>query len=380
MKCLTWTVDWRSGGIAVVVGLTLATNQASPAQQRLRQRPAPSLNARLAVVPTLLSTDWLYLDPDGARQEPLVTEDIVYVPLRSGKVVALAQADGARLWESAPGVATTTKLYRLGDTLLACAASPAADGFLPGGIVRLLDLATGVVRREVQLPAPVTSRVVGDGRGLYVRLGTTEIAALDPQDFSRRWSVTGDFTEHLVYDGGTVFVGTATGALWALDAGDGRRLWSSVLGARPGPAAADGEMVYCGTAAGEVVAVGRTDGRCRWRRRTGAAVGAAPLLGQGQVIVASYDNFLYAFHPATGEMQWRQQMAGRLTSPPVWLTETTLAVAALDDPEITVVQVRDGRIVTRWRFASERIFSALQVWQGRVVVATERGIAVARLL
>ncbi|QUV99084.1 PQQ-binding-like beta-propeller repeat protein [Chloracidobacterium sp. MS 40/45] len=370
---------WRSGSIVLAVGLALVLSQMLVAQQRSRWRPAPSLNGRSAIAPTILSTDWLYLDPDSARQEPLVTERTVYVPLRTGKVVALARTDGARLWESAPGVATTAKLHRLGDALLACASRPAAEGSPPGGIVRLLDMTTGVVRREVTLPAPITSRVVEDGVRLYVRLGTAEIAALDPQDFSRRWSVAGDFTEHLAYAGGTVFVGTSAGALWALDAGDGRRRWACALGAPPGPAAVGGEMVYCGTSDGEVVAIGRADGRCRWRRRTGAAVMASPLIGRQQVLVASYDNFLYAFHPQTGELRWQQQMAGRLVSPPSWLTETTLAVAALDDREITVVQAPDGRIVARWQLASERIFSALHVEQGMVVVATERGIAAARL-
>ncbi len=370
---------WWGVHVVVVVGLVLAMSQMLAAQQRSRWRPAPPLNGRVAIAPTALSTDWLYLDPDSARQEPLVTENAVYVPLRQGKVVALARADGARLWESAPGVATTAKLYRLGDTLLACAVRPAADGSPPGGIVRLLDLTTGVVRREVTLPAPITSHVVSDGLWLYVRLGTTEIAALNPQDFSRGWSVTGDFTEHLAYAAGTVFVGTSTGALWALDAKDGRRRWACELGASPGPAAAGGEMVYCGTANGEVVALGRADGRLRWRRRTGAAVLTLPLIRHGQVLVASYDNFLYAFHPQTGETRWQQQMAGRLASSPVWLTETTLAVAALDDREITVVQAGDGRIVARWQLATERIFSALHVEQGMVVMATERGIAAVRL-
>ncbi|AEP12091.1 MULTISPECIES: outer membrane protein assembly factor BamB family protein [Chloracidobacterium] len=370
---------WRSTQVVVVVGLALALSQMLVAQQRLRWRPAPPLNGRVAIAPTTLPTDWLYLDPDSARQEPLVTENAVYVPLRTGKVVALARTDGARLWESAPGVATTAKLYRLGDALLACASSPAADGSPPGGIVRLLDLTTGVVRREVTLPAPITSQVVSDGLWLYVRLGTNEIAALNPQDFSRGWSVTGDFTEHLAYAAGAVFVGTSAGALWALDAKDGRRRWTCVLGATPGPAAAGEEMVYCGTSNGEVVAVRRADGRLRWRRRTGAAVMTPPLIRHGQVLVASYDNFLYAFHPQTGELRWQQQMAGRLASPPSWLTETTLAVAALDDSEITVVQVPDGRIVARWQLATERIFSVLHVEQGMVVMATERGIAAARL-
>jgi outer membrane protein assembly factor BamB len=202
---------WRSGSIVLAVGLALVLSQMLVAQQRSRWRPAPSLNGRSAIAPTILSTDWLYLDPDSARQEPLVTERTVYVPLRTGKVVALARTDGARLWESAPGVATTAKLHRLGDALLACASRPAAEGSPPGGIVRLLDMTTGVVRREVTLPAPITSRVVEDGVRLYVRLGTAEIAALDPQDFSRRWSVAGDFTEHLAYAGGTARAGCRRG-------------------------------------------------------------------------------------------------------------------------------------------------------------------------
>jgi outer membrane protein assembly factor BamB len=378
MKVLT--DSWWGCSLALVMSLVWVLNQGAVARQRSRWPPVPPLNGRLGVPPTVLATTWHYLDPDGARQTPLVTENAVYVPLRNGKVVALARRDGTRLWESAPGVATTAKLYRLGNLLLACASGPVADGAFPSGIVRLLDMTTGVVRQEVSLPAPITSQVVSDGRRLYVRLGTTEIAALDRQDFSRRWSVGGNFTEHLACAGGVVFVGTVTGALWALRAEDGRCLWSSKLGAIPGPAAASEELVYCGTTGGEVIALRRADGRCQWRRRTGAAVLASPIVSQNQVLIASYDNFLYAFHPKTGELRWRQQMAGRLVSPPAWLTESTLVVAALDDREITVVHAPDGRIVARWQLASERIFSALHVVQGMVIMATEQGVAAVQLL
>ncbi len=350
------------------------------ARQQPRLRVGTSLNGRAAVPPVTLPTEWLYLDPDGARQEPLVTETTVYVPLRSGRVVALARHDGSRLWETAPGVATTGTLYRLGDQLVACAMRPAADGVGVTGVIRLLDAATGVARCEVALPSPITSPLVGDGARLYARFGTTALAAFAPSDGSVIWRVTGDFTAHLTGDGDGVLVGTTSGTLWRLRTANGERQWVCVVGAPPGPAVGDTERVYCGTAHGEVVAIRRADGRIRWRRRTGGTVAAPPLIDHGRILVASYDNFLYAFAGRTGEMLWRQQMAGRLTAPPVRLTENTVAVAALDDHEITVVNSVDGRIVARWQLAAERIFSALHLVAGWAVAATERGIVAAKLL
>lgn len=364
----------------VMYGLALlAIGGPTLAQQRLRLRATSALNGRAAVPLVALPTEWLYLDPESARRSPLATETAVYVPLRSGKVVALARRDGARLWETAPGVATTGALYRLGDQLVACATRPAEDGVGAVGVVRLLDATTGVVRREAASPSPVTSPLVGDGVRLYARLGTTETAAFNPEDFSIVWRVTGDFTEHVTCDGDGVLVGTPDGALWRLRAADGVRWWACAVGGTPGPAVGDAERVYCGTAQGEVVAVRRADGRVQWRRRVGGAVVAPPLIDRERVLVASYDNFLYAFAGRTGEMAWRQQMAGRLTTPPVRLTEDSVAAAALDDPEITIVNSRDGRILARRSLAAERIFSALHVVAGMVVVATERGVVAAKL-
>ncbi|MCS7080114.1 MAG: PQQ-binding-like beta-propeller repeat protein [Chloracidobacterium sp.] len=351
------------------------------AQRRPRLRVTTVLNGRASVPLVTLPTEWLYLDPDGARREPLATETAVYVPLRSGKVVALVQRDGARLWETAPGVATTGALARLGERLIACATRPVADGVTgPVGIVRFLDAATGVVRREIELPSPITSPLVGDGVRLYARLGTTEAAAFRPDDFSLLWQVTGDFTEHLTCDGDGVLVGTRSGALWRLRAADGGRQWGCTLGGAPGPATGDAEQVYCGTAQGEVVAIRRADGRIRWRRRVGGTVAAPPLIDRERVLIASYDNFLYAFAGRTGVMLWRQQMAGRLATPPVRLTEDSVAVAALDDDEITIVSSVDGRIIARRRLASERVFSALHLAGGLVIAATERGVVAAKLL
>ncbi|OYT71342.1 MAG: hypothetical protein CFK52_08250 [Chloracidobacterium sp. CP2_5A] len=364
---------WLSCGLSLLVaGASLAVAQQRP-------RVTSVLNGRATVPLVTLPTEWLYLDPDGARQEPLVTEAAVYLPLRSGKVVALARQDGARLWETSPGVATAGTLYRLGDRLVACATRPAGDGAAATGVVRLLDLATGVARREISLPLPITSHLVGDGARLYARLGATEVAALDPGDFSILWRVSGDFTEHLTCDRDSLLVGARAGALWSLRAADGVRQWVCELGARPGPARGDAERVYCGTTQGEVIAIRRADGRIRWRRRTGGAIAAPPLIDRGRALVVSYDNFLYAFDGQSGAMQWRQQMAGRLTASPTPLTETTLAVAALDDREITVVNSLDGRIVARWQLEEERLFSALHPAQGLIIAATERGIAAVRL-
>ncbi len=366
---------WLGCGLALLaLGDSVATSQPRP-----RLRASGVLNGRATVPLVTLPAEWLYLDPDGARREPLVTEAAVYVPLRSGKVVALARQDGTRLWETSPGVATAGTLYRLGDRLVACATRPPADGDAATGVVRLLDLATGVVQREISLPRPITSNLVSDGVRLYARLGATEVAALDPGDFSILWRVSGDFTEHLTCDGDGLLAGLTAGALWSLRAADGARQWACELGAQPGPAAGDAERVYCGTAQGDAVAIRRADGRIRWRRRTGGAIAAPPLIDRGRALFASYDNFLYAFDGARGEMQWRQQMAGRLTAPPTPLTETTLAVAALDDGEITIVSRLDGRIVARWQLADERLFSALCRAPGLLIAATERGIAAVKL-
>lgn len=345
--------------------------------QQRRPRIKTVLAGRLALTPVVLPRAWEYLTADVVRWKPTASATAVFYALSDGRVVALSLADGKLLWETAPGLATSAPPTLDGDELIV-GAEREQDG-AKTGIARILDAATGVVKRTVALPAPLTSELVAAGGGSFLtRLGERGLALLEAKTLAVKWKADGPFTGVPCVDGTQVFMGTSEGMFFSFDLADGKKRWERRLEGTVGSSACDAKRVYVGTSLARFQALDRMTGRIVWQRPTGAAVQAVPLVMGNRLLVVSFDNFLYAYDPGDGEMLWRQMMAGRLTFEPLALNPGTVAVAAFDSDEITVVQVADGRVTARWVVADERIFAGLVARNGLVVVPVERGAAAVR--
>jgi outer membrane protein assembly factor BamB len=345
--------------------------------QQRRPRIQTVLAGRLALTPVVLPRAWEYLTADVVRWKPTASATAVFYALSDGRVVALSLSDGKLLWETAPGLATSAPPTLDGDELIV-GAEREQDG-TKVGIARVLDAATGVVKRTIDLPASLTSELVAAGGGAFLaRLGERGLALLEAKTLAVKWKADGPFSGVPCVEGGQVFVGTSEGMFFAFELADGKKRWERRLEGTVGAPACDAKRVYVGTSLGKFHALDRVTGKVVWERPTGASVQAAPLVIGNRLLVASYDNFLYAYDPGGGEMLWRQMMAGRLTFEPLALNPGTVAVAAFDSDEITVVQVADGRVTARWVVADERIFAGLVARNGLVVVPVERGATAVR--
>ncbi len=344
--------------------------------QQRRPRINTVLAGRLAVSPVVLPRTWEYLTADVVRWKPVASTTAVFYALSDGRVVALSLTDGKLLWETAAGLATSAPPTLVGDELIVGAAGELDS--VQFGVVRVLDAATGVVRRQVRLPQPPTSELVPVNGMFLARLGDRTLAMLDGKTFEPKWKADGPFSGLPCVEGEQVFAGTSEGMFFAFSVADGKKLWERRLEGTVGTPGCDAKRVYVGTSLGMFHTLDRTTGKVIWERPTGAAIQAAPIVVGNRLLVASFDNFLYGYDPAHGEMLWRQLMAGRLTFEPLLLNPGTVAVAAFDSDEITLVQVADGRVTARWVVSDERIFAGLVARNGLVVIPVERGATAVR--
>ncbi|MFP5519981.1 MAG: PQQ-binding-like beta-propeller repeat protein [Bdellovibrionia bacterium] len=122
--------------------------------------------------------------------------------------------------------------------------------------------------------------------------------------------------EPRLHDGVLYFI-TGANVVFALDASNGKQLWvfakqdtsnfSVRGGARP---TFYKDLVYVGFSDGSVVALGNKTGAIKWevllnRNKRFRDIDANLILDNDQLLVAGFDDKLYALAPNTGEMKWK---------------------------------------------------------------------------
>ncbi len=262
--------------------------------------------------------------------------------------------------------------------------SPAHDGtqlYVPmrSGKLTAVALADGCVRWSVKLVSdrPPTA---GDD-AVYVSTAAA-VHALRPEDGSSLWrfELAGVLAAAPVWSTGWLILGLEDGDLIALRAEDGTEIWRRSLGAPLGaPPSPEGPRLYAPLQDGRVVAldllggetiweralpsaatdilalqdgvfVGSTDnffyslsskdGAMRWRWRTGADVIGAPIVDESRVYFLSLDNVLRGLDRHVGNQRWKQSLLLRPASGPLLFGEIVLVSGR--DHELEGYYTKDG--------------------------------------
>jgi len=118
---------------------------------------------------------------------------------------------------------------------------------------------------------------------------------------------SGGYTFSPALANGSLFVAAADGAMARLDAATGRELWRIKAGtALTAGVGSDGAVVAVGGVDG-VILVFDGDGKLLWKEQASSEILAAPVVGQGMVVVRSLDNRVTAFDARTGARKWSAQ-------------------------------------------------------------------------
>ena len=97
-----------------------------------------------------------------------------------------------------------------------------------------------------------------------------------------------------------------------------------------------------------------------------------------RLLVASFDNFVYALARSTGDRIWKRRLENRITSAPMVEGDASL-VAPLRGDYVAVFLNSDGRRVNLYQLDKEFEIVADPVFSGdMLVLATNKGLVVAR--
>ena len=249
-----------------------------------------------------------------ARAAPTVIDGRLLIPTIDDQMVALAAADGRRVWAYQ---ATNA------DTSLLGLPSPAyADGLLVAGF--------------------------GSGELVCLRATGGSVAWADSLAATRGRNSLIDLSAihgMPVVEGGQVFATGLGGVTLALDLRTGRRLWERDIGSAETPWLA-GDWLFLLTLDNQVVALNRADGGLAWatplprfknvKRQTGPIRWVGPTLAGDRLVLASSEGEAVSMSPYTGKLIGQQKLSGPASVSPVVADGTVYLVT--DDAKLLALR------------------------------------------
>jgi outer membrane protein assembly factor BamB len=234
---------------------------------------------------------------------------------------------------------------------------------LQDGNIVAIDLNEGAVKWSVDY---ATTRRPATGDGMVFIAGDTTVTALDQTSGEAIWQTTtgAPLASPLFWDGGWLLASTEAGELVALSADDGRVLWRSAVGATIVAAPSTSrerlflplsdrrvvalnhetgaemwrlefqqdltgllaleEQLLVGTRGNRLHSVSLDRGRIRWSQKAGADVIGAPAADESNIYFVAFDNVLRALNRGNGNLRWNRNLPSRPAGGPLRVDDVVL--------------------------------------------------------
>ncbi|HXI21467.1 MAG TPA: PQQ-binding-like beta-propeller repeat protein, partial [Gemmatimonadales bacterium] len=242
----------------------------------------------------------------------------------------------------------------------ACAGYRPVPDFDPGDTGEPVPV-TGTPLTQVWRSRPVrgpSAPVAVDSLNIYLGGANRQVVAVDLQSGKTRWStrvpgpVIGGVTLHdsLLY----VANDRPGNKVYAFKVASGSEAWSTRIGYVEAPVAwCDGRIIAL-TRRGEIVALNANDGKRVWHHRLpSASVGPMPL-GNGTVLVTSFDS-LYTVRVQDGRVLVRRAAPGAVVAP--WIRVGDALIAGTGDSLLVAISADSLRETWRVRLDAPLLVS-----------------------
>ena len=255
-----------------------------------------------------------------------------YIPLRGGKLTAVALTDGHTNWT----VDAPTTLRPATGQMLVFVASEKT--------LLALNVADGHERWRVGLEGSATVAPLFDTGWLFVGTDNGHLVALRAIDGQILWRLDAgaSLSASPAPSGNNVYLPLGDGRIFAADLRTGTALWARKLPGSPAEILALDDRLFVGSDDNYFYCIGLKDGGIKWKWRTGGDIVSAPVVDGRRVYFMSLDNVLRALDRRTGSQRWQHAMISRPVGGP--LRSGSLSVVATVSPQLQAYQGADGKL------------------------------------
>jgi outer membrane protein assembly factor BamB len=280
-----------------------------------------------------LAAIWTTALPDAPAGTPAYDSERAYVPLRNGRLVAVALGSGAVEWSVDADPSPTLA---------------AGDGLVFASVRSGIEARSGVdgsVAWRAGLDGNVSGALAWDQGWLIAVTGNGTAFALRARDGQTIWqkpvgasaSVTPSVAADLAY------LPLDDGRVQARRLITGDLVWERKLGGKPSRVLPLDDRLFVGANDHYFYCLAAKNGNVKWRWRNGGEIIGAPVVDERTVFFVSLDNTLRALDRGHGYQRWRDLLATRPSGGPLLFGSTTLLVAGID-AQVWAYRTKDGSL------------------------------------
>jgi len=323
--------------------------------------------------PPLLKKCWNY--PAAIGEQGLASDTSrIFLGEQNARIESISVDSGEKLWASDLGGVVTSNILAGDKNIYVATRSTGNDPSKTHTTLWALSKETGLTVFSVPLNATGHITLSGVGqRLLSVSDGT--VAALDASTGAELWSRTmATVSAEPIIASDKIILGTNDKLILVISTGTGEI--NSQIKTKYIPtavASSDSETIIIGDDRGNLSSVDAVSGNANWKLRQGARISEINM-NNGDLLVASYDNFVYSIDAGSGKVVWKKRMAGRVNIVPDAARQIAVTLTAGENTAF-VIDTKNGKSLNQLTLDGENAFVHAPVIAGNsAVFATVEGI------
>jgi len=342
------------------------------------------IKSRLAVHPVWYKQAQSELITLDSYLKPVIKNNEIYIASQNGRVRALNEENGKRIWKSNINEFLSGGLG-VGEGLLFAGTYD--------GEVLALNLNDGKIMWRAQLSSEILTPPIAADGVVVARTIDGKLYGLNESDGQRLWvyetivpTLTLRGSSQPVISEGRVLTGLANGKVVAVSLADGKFLWEMTVAVPEGrselerlvdidgdPALMD-DILYTASYHGRLVAINTSTARLQWSRDLSSHNGLA--IDGKYLYISDNESTLWAIDRFNGAVMWKQdKLQLRSITAPV-LYKDYIVVGDYDG-YLHWITRQDGVIVARRKVSDTRVFVAPVVMDNLLFATDRKGMLIA---